>query len=226
MAPERGPEEPLRNRAEAGRRLAERLSGLRAEAPIVLALPRGGVVVAREIARTLSTPLDVLIVRKIGAPDNPEYGLGAVAEDGTRWLDEARVRSAGYSAADVAPVIERELAEVRRRAASYREGRPPPELLDRTVVLVDDGVATGGTLHVAIRAVRARSARRVVVALGVAPAEALPSLLRAADDLVVLLAPRQFYAVGDWYRVFDPVDDGEVREILAEARRVPWGAES
>lgn len=212
------PLELFHDRTDAGIRLADRLQSVRADRPIVLALPRGGVPVAFEIARRLEAPLDVLIVRKVGAPGNPEYGLGAVAEDGTRWIDEPRMREAGYSLRDLAPVAEREAAETRRRAAAYRHGRPPLELRGRPVLLVDDGVATGGTLRVAIRAVRARDPRRVTVALGVAPRDTLRQLEKEADQVLAILVPETFFAVGEWYVRFDQVSDLEVEQLLERAR--------
>lgn len=198
--------------------MAERLRQYREERPVVLALPRGGVPVGFEIATRLGAPLDVLIVRKIGAPGNPEYGLGAVVEGGTRYLDEPRVRAIGHTVRDLGPSIARETAEVERRAREFREGRPPPEIRDRTVILVDDGVATGGTVLAALRALRARGPRRIVVALGVAPPDTVEVLRREVDDLVVLLAPRMFFAVGEWYHQFSQVSDEEVRELLERSR--------
>jgi len=208
----------LPDRTVAGERLAERLLRYRDQSPVVLALPRGGVPVAFEIARRLGAPLDVLIVRKVGAPSNPEYGLGAVAEGGTRFLDEVRIRAAGYTLRDLGPTIAREAAEVDRRAREYRGGSPPVELRDRTVILVDDGVATGGTMLAALRAVRSQGARRIVLALGVAPPDTVELLRREADDLVVLLAPPEFFAVGEWYHRFSQVADSEVRQLLERSR--------
>jgi predicted phosphoribosyltransferase len=208
----------LRDRQEAGERLAERLVRYRELRPLVLALPRGGVPVGYEIARRLDAPLDVLIVRKIGAPANPEYGLGALVEDGSRFVDEPRMREAGYTLRDLEPTIARELEEVRRRAAAYRHGRPPPEVRDRVVILVDDGVATGATLRAAIRSVRTHQPRRVIVALGVAPRDTFHQLGREADDVVALQVPELFFAVGEWYERFDQVPDEEVERLLESAR--------
>ena len=218
MSEESLPLELLKDRSEAGRRLADLLVRYKDERPVVLSLPRGGDPVAYENARRLDSPLDVLIVRKIGAPGNPEYGLGAIAEDGTRWIDEARMRDAGYSLRELAPTIVAEEKETRRRAEAYRGGRPPVEVRDRLVVLVDDGVATGGTLRVAIRGVRARLPRRLVVALGVAPEDTLHRLQRVADEVVAVLVPRVFFAVGEWYVHFDQVSDREVERLLAHAQ--------
>jgi putative phosphoribosyl transferase len=202
-------------------RLAERLIGYRDQDPIVIALPRGGVPVAFEIARRLGAPLDVLIVRKVGAPSNPEYGLGAVVEGGSRLLDEPRIRAAGYTVRDLGPTIAREVAEVERRASDYRGGKPPTEIRGRTAILVDDGVATGGTVLAALRALRARSPRRIVLALGVAPPDTAAGLRPEVDDLVVLLLPDVFFAVGEWYHRFSQVTDEEVRGLLERARSLP-----
>lgn len=213
--------EPLPDRRTAGERLAERLLPYRDRAPVVLALPRGGVPVAFEIAQRLSAPLDVLIVRKVGAPGNPEYGLGAVVEGGTRFLDAPRIRAVGLTVRELGPTIAREIAEVERRARDYREGAAPAEVRGRTVILVDDGVATGGTVLAALQALRTREPRQIVLALGVAPADTVAVLRPAVDDLVVLLVPEVFFAVGEWYHRFSQVSDAEVRRLLERSRELP-----
>jgi len=220
MSEPEGSLRPLPDRRAAGKLLAERLGQYREERPVVLALPRGGVPVGFEIATQLHAPLDVLIVRKIGAPGNPEYGLGAVVEGGTRYLDEPRVRAIGHTLRDLGPSIARETAEVERRAQEFRAGRAPVEIRDRTVVLVDDGVATGGTVLAALQALRARGPRRIVVALGVAPPDTVEVLRHEVDDLVVLLTPRMFFAVGEWYHQFSQVSDEEVHELIERARGI------
>ncbi len=204
----------FRDRAEAGRKLAERLRRYRADRPVVLGIPRGGVVVAQEIARRLEAPLDVVVVRKVGDPANPEYGLGAVAEGGVRQIDEPRAREAGYSLAELLPTITQELAEVDRRVRAYRGGRPRIDLHDRTVIIADDGIATGGTVLAAIESVRAFHPRRVVLAIGVCPYSAYRRLRTEAEEVMVLLTPEYFHAVGEWFQEFPPVEDAEVRRLL------------
>jgi putative phosphoribosyl transferase len=208
----------LEDRPEAGRRLAERLEKYRDDHPIVLGIPRGGVPVAYEVAARLGAPLDVLVIRKVGAPADPEYGLGAVGEGGIRLLDRTRIRDAGYTVEGLEPYVRSELAEVERRLREYRGGARRLPLEGRTVILVDDGVATGGTAETAVRYVRAASARKVVLALGVCPRDTFRRLRPEVDDLVVLVVPESFYAVGEFYRNFDPVPDEEVRRLLGTAR--------
>jgi len=209
---------PLEDRADAGRRLARLLERYREDSPFVLGIPRGGVPVGYEIARHLGCPLDLLLVRKVGAPGDPEYGLGAVAEGGIVRLDEVRAREAGFSLADLAPVVRHEVAELSARAARFRGTEPPPKLDGRTVIVVDDGVATGGTVEAGVEVVRARAPRGIVVALGVAHPPALTRLRRLADDAVAALVPSYLEAVGQWYRRFEPVEDAEVVRLLEAAR--------
>ncbi len=170
---------------------------------------------AFEVARRLEAPLDVLVVRKVGDPANPEYGLGAVAEGGVRWLDERRIHEAGYSVDDLAPTIAAETLEVERRVRLYRGERPRLRLTDRTVILADDGVATGGTVLAGIEAIRQFHPSRLVLGLGVSPYAAYRQLKEKVDDLAVLLVPEYFHAVGEWYQEFPPVEDDEVRRLLA-----------
>jgi putative phosphoribosyl transferase len=209
---------PFRDRREAGRRLAERLSGLRASAPLVLGLPRGGVPVAYEVAQALGAPLDVLVVRKLGVPFQPELGMGAVGEDGVRVLNADVLRQAGVSDSQVAEVEARERAEVEERAARLRSGRPAVPVQGRTAVIVDDGLATGGTARAAVRVARARGAERVVLAVPVAPPDTVAALRRDADDVIAVETPEPFFAIGGWYTDFSPTSDREVVELLAEAR--------
>lgn len=208
--------EPFADRHDAGRRLAEALSGLVAADPVVVALPRGGVPVAHEIARTLGAPLEILAVRKLGAPGNPEYGVGAIAEDGTRVIDPETTALLGISNGELEQVVARERAELKRRVRSYRGDRPPLALRGRTVVIVDDGAATGLTDVAAIRAVRRQQPRWVILALPVCSAEALELLRGEADQVFCLRAPRLLYGVGHWYRDFRQVSDEEVIDALRQ----------
>jgi putative phosphoribosyl transferase len=219
---------PFRDRREAGRRLAERLSGLRASSPLVLGLPRGGVPVAFEVADALGAPLDVLVVRKLGVPFQPELGMGAVGEDGVRVLNRDVLRQAGVTESQLAEVEARERAAVEERAVRLRRGRPAIPLEGRTAVIVDDGLATGGTARAAVHVARARGADRVILAVPVAPPETVAALRRDADDVVAVETPEPFFAIGGWYADFSPTSDEEVIELLtvAGADREAGGAVS
>ena len=205
------------NRSDAGRRLADLLGPLAAERPIVFALPRGGVPVAVEVARALDAPLDLLTVRKLGAPQNPELGIGAVAEDGTSVVDTALARRLGMTQDGFDRILERELGELRRRMERFRDGRPPLDVRGRTVILVDDGLATGLSDLAAVRALRERGAGRIVVAVPVGSRDAVAMLRGAADEVVCHTIPADLVGVGRWYRDFSQVTDDEVLELLAEA---------
>ena len=204
----------FRDRAEAGRRLAEAVVALRPVDPVVLGLPRGGVVVAAPVATALGAPLDVLVVRKIGVPWQPELGAGALAEDGEPDLDPALLAKVGVTPADLAPVVARERDELARRVERYRGGRALPPVDGRTVVLVDDGLATGGTARAAVAALRRLGAGRVVLAVPVAAPDTLARLRPLVDDLVCLDAPARFAAVGQAYDDFRQTTDGEVLALL------------
>ena len=205
------------NRAEAGARLAAALAGRVPADALVLAIPRGGVVVAAEVARALSLELDLVVVRKIGAPGNPEYAIGAVDEDGNVVGSAAAHADAAY--------LERAAgagrAEVVRRLRAYRGSRPLPRIAGRAVVVVDDGIATGLTLLAAIESLRRRGAARIVVAAPVASPAAAHDIARVADETVILEAPDGFYAVGQFYRDFDQTSDAAVVHLRAEAWRGP-----
>jgi predicted phosphoribosyltransferase/pimeloyl-ACP methyl ester carboxylesterase len=206
----------FRDRAEAGRLLGERLAreGDLGD-PIVLGLPRGGVPVARQVARALGAPLDVFLVRKLGFPGQPELAMGAIASGGIRVLNDELVGELRLTEELIDRVAEREEAELRRREQAYRGDRPPPDLRGKTVILVDDGLATGATMRAAVEAARTRASARVVVAIPTAPPHALRELRDRVDDLVSLLAPDPFHAVGLWYENFREVSDDEVRSLLA-----------
>jgi len=207
----------FRDRRDAGRRLADELARMDLDRPVIVALPRGGVPVAYEVAAALGAPLDVLAVRKIGAPGQPEYGVGAVAEDDIGVLDPRAAGSVGLEGDVLDAAIARESAELRRRVAAYRDGRPPVPLQGRTAVVVDDGVATGLTDLAAVRAVRKRGAARVVVAVPVGAPPSLAMLRDEADDVVCLYAPDDLGGVGRWYDDFSQVPDEVVVRLLAEA---------
>lgn len=212
------------DRVDAGRQLAVRLEALRAADPVVLGLPRGGVPVAAEVARHLGAPLDVVLVRKLGVPWHPELAMGAVGEGGTTLVDEQVVGRLGLSRADVARVEERELRELQARGARLRPGVPPLDLVGRTAVVVDDGIATGATARIACRVARARGAARVVLAVPVGPVEAAQDVPEA-DEVVVLATPAHFVAVGQHYRDFAPTTDEQVADLLSEARGAGPGLE-
>jgi putative phosphoribosyl transferase len=205
------------NRTDAGLALAERLWQLRGEPVVVLALPRGGVPVAAEVARVLGAPLDVIVVRKLGVPFQPELGMGAVGEDGVRVVDRDVIRLAGVSAGELAAVQAREQAEVARRAFRYRGGRPRVPLAGRVAVIVDDGIATGSTARAACRIARALGAARVVLAVPVAPPGWQDRIGRDADEMVSVATPARFRAIGQFYADFTQTSDDEVVACLERA---------
>ena len=207
------------DRADAGRLLSERLRQFRNTNPLVLALPRGGVPVAYEVARALRAPLDVLVVRKIGAPWQPELGVGAIAEGGVLVLDSPLVRELAIPPRELEEIAEREREELDRRVHAYRGGRELPSIEGRTVILVDDGVATGSTAKAAIRAVREHHPRQLILAVPVIAAESADQLAGEVDKLVYLQAPEVFYAVGCWYEVFSQTTDEQVASLLELARK-------
>jgi putative phosphoribosyl transferase len=208
------PVAPYLDRWDAGHRLADGLEAYHGQAVTVLALPRGGVPLASVIADGLEADLDILVVRKVGAPGNREFGLGAVAEGPVRFIDRRLVREWGVSLEDLEPEIRRETEEVERLARRLRDGRPFPDLRNRVVILVDDGMATGGTVRTAVEAVRLQHPKRVVVAVGVSSQEAIRSLRPLVDEVVCPLVPPMLYAVGEWYREFPPVPESEVVMLL------------
>ncbi|MGW1606916.1 phosphoribosyltransferase family protein, partial [Streptomyces eurythermus] len=217
------------NRPEAGRLLGERLEYLRGQDVVVLGLPRGGVPVAAAVAEALDAPLDVLLVRKLGVPYQPELGMGAIGEDGVRVINQEVLRATGVGPDDVATVEERERRVLARRGARYRGATSPAPVAGRTAVVVDDGVATGSTARVACRVARARGAARIVLAVPVAPRDFARRLGEDADDLVCLDTPWDFAAVGQFYTDFTQVEDEEVTACLrraAERHRHTAGAAS
>ncbi len=204
----------FRNRREAGERLARRLASMGLVRPIVLALPRGGVPVAAEVARELGAPLDVIIIRKLGVPYQPELAMGAVGEGGVLVLNHAVLRDSGVGVRDAARVEARERDEVARRAARLRGTRAMQTLEGRTAVIVDDGIATGATARAAVQVARAHGATRVVLAVPVAPPDTVRELAIDSDAVVALETPEPFFGVGQWYDDFSQVSDEQVRALL------------
>jgi len=207
------------NRADAGRRLAARLAGLHMEHLVVLGLPRGGVPVAFEIAEVLDAPLDVIVVRKLGSPAQPELAMGAIGEDGVRTINEDVVRLAKVTAADFAEVEARERIELARRARRFRGNTSRLSLAGRTALIVDDGIATGSTVRAACEVARIHGAARVVVAAPIAPPDTIDSLREVADAVVVLASPASFYAIGQFYDDFGQTSDEEVVRLLERGRQ-------
>jgi len=203
------------DRADAGRALAQHLATYRGRADLtVLALPRGGVPVAFEVASALDAPLDVFVVRKLGTPGQRELAMGAIASGGVRVLNDDVVSALGITPDVIDAVAQSELQELERRERAFREGRPPADIKNRLVLLIDDGLATGATMRAAIHAVRQLEPRRVIVAVPVAARETCQDLGGLADEVVCLNMPVPFSAVGRWYMDFEQTSDEEVRELL------------
>jgi putative phosphoribosyl transferase len=208
----------FRDRFEAGRRLAAALAPYAGRPNLlVLALPRGGVPVGYEVARALNAPLDVMLVRKLGVPGHEELALGAIASGGIRVLSDDVVAAFGIPERVIATIAANEEEELDRRERAYRYGRPPTPVRGRTVILVDDGLATGSTMRAAAAALRAQHPERLIVAVPVAPPETCASLRSEVDDVVCAMVPEPFFAVGNWYDDFSQTSDEEVRELLRAA---------
>ena len=209
------------DRRDAGRRLAGELARYaRHRAVRVLALPRGGVPVAFEVARALDAPLDVFVVRKLGLPLHEEFAMGAIATGGIVLLDAAVVNSAGVSRADVERVLQSEREELERRERRYRGDRPPPDVTGNTVIIVDDGLATGSSMRAAVAALRQEHPARIVVAVPVASPDTCEALREIADEVVCSATPASFHAVGLWYDDFSQTSDDEVHALLDQAARL------
>jgi predicted phosphoribosyltransferase len=205
----------FRDRFQAGRRLAMALQPYAARPNLlVLALPRGGVPVGYEVARALGAPLDVMLVRKLGVPGHEELAMGAIASGGVRVLSNDIIAAFGIPDRVIASVAANEEEELDRRERIYREGRPPPQVKGRTVILVDDGLATGATMRAAAVALQSQHPERLIIAVPVAPPETCAALREQADDVVCALSPEPFFAVGSWYEDFAQTTDHEVRELL------------
>ncbi len=207
------------DRADAGRRLAEKLAHLRDRQPVILALPRGGVAVGFEIALALAAPLDIVLVRKIGVPSQPELALGAVSDgaEAQTFINNELAKELPLPDRYIEEETKRQLDEIERRRKIYCAGRPPIEVKARTAIVVDDGIATGATMRVALRAARRRAPARLVLAVPVAPADSLAELGKEADETVCLDTPPLFGAIGFFYRDFHQMSDAEVTELLSRA---------
>ena len=214
------------DRYDAGRRLAAALSSY-ANQPdlLILALPRGGVPVAYEVARALHAPLDVFLVRKLGFPGHPELAMGAIASGGVRILDRQLIGMYGVPAREIERVTAAERRELERRERLYRDGRPAPDVRDRTVILVDDGLATGSSMRAAVEALREEGAKKIVVAVPVAAPDTCEAMKEEVDEIVCAVTPEPFRAVGLWYADFSETTDEEVRQLLSK-QRLPQLSES
>ena len=209
---------PLKNRTHAGRLLGQVLPAeLRHTDAIVLALPRGGVPVGFAVAKELGLDLDILVVRKLGLPGHEEYAMGALGSGGVRVVQPHILRNCGISQATLDAVCERELVEIERRERQFRGARPPPQLRGRTVILVDDGLATGSTMRAAIEVARAGAPSRILVAVPVGAPDTCAALASEVDQLVCLLRPPTFTAVSHWYQQFEQTGDDEVQDLLSMA---------
>ena len=214
---------PFRDRAAAGRLLAEELRGLKAHDPVIYALPRGGVAVGVEIAKALAAPLDLLLVRKLGAPGQPELAAGSVVDGKPPEIiiNEEIVRAVGLREPQLERMAALELKEIERRRALYLPGREPVSAQGKTAILVDDGVATGASMRAAIAAISKRGPKRVIAAVPVSPADTARLLRATVDDLVCLAVPPSFFGVGAFFQDFHQLDDAEVIALLAEVRDLP-----
>jgi putative phosphoribosyl transferase len=203
------------NRTEAGRLLGDALQPLKGQNVIVLAIPRGGVSVAKEAASAIGAPLDLVITRKIGAPGNPELAVGAVTQEGEVIANPELMKRLQITDDYLRNESVRQLGEIKSKMKKYRGNRPYPRLDGKTVVIVDDGVATGSTIQAAVRSVKRMNAAHIILAVPVAPQETISELSKIVDQVICLSTPEQFYAVGEFYREFEQVEDEKVREILS-----------
>jgi putative phosphoribosyl transferase len=207
------------DRTEVGKLLAAKIRKLDMISPTVLAIPRGGLPVAKEIALALKAPLDLVITRKIGAPGEPEFAIGAVTQEGEVIVDKDVLRSLGISDAYVKDESVRQVKEIKERMRKYRGDRPYPSLAGKTAIIVDDGVATGNTVLAAIESVKRKKPAGIILAIGVAPPETVSKLSKVVDKVVCLDTPEPFYAIGEFYEHFEQVEDEEAKRILSEVNR-------
>jgi len=206
----------FRDRTQVGKMLGERIRQLKITNPVVLAIPRGGLPVAKEIALALKAPLDVVITRKIGAPGEPEYAVGAVTQEGEMILDKEVVRSLGISEQYLKQESARQTQEIKERMRKYRGDKPSTQLGGRTVIIVDDGIATGSTMLAAIKSVKMKKPSSIVLAVGVAPPDTIMKLSKEVDRVICLDTPEPFYAIGEFYEHFEQVEDEDAKRILNE----------
>jgi putative phosphoribosyl transferase len=210
----------FRDRCDAGQQLAERLAFLQDEKNmIVLGIPRGGVVVAAQVARGLRAPLDVFIAHKLGAPSNPELAIGALTSDGQVWLDEEILGGMDLSEQEIAREVARQRADMARRVEIFQRNRAPLDVKNKIAIVIDDGIATGATMLVALRALRQHEPARLILAVPVAPADSLERLARECDDAIALATPAPFWAVGRFYAQFEQTSDAQVIALLDDAAR-------
>lgn len=207
---------PFKNRQEAGVRLAHKLEHLQEQKPLVLALPRGGVPVAREVAAHLQTSFDLVMVKKIGLPGYPEVAVGAVSEDEKPRLNDEFIRKHGLSVSRLHEIAQSKIQEIRRQMKELRGSRPAPEIENKTVIVVDDGVATGATLLATLEYLRRKNPRQLIVAVPVAARDSLHKLQAVADEVICVLAPAELRAVGEWYEDFTQVENEEVLKLMRE----------
>jgi putative phosphoribosyl transferase len=208
---------PFTDRVQAGKKLATALTEYRGKDVVVLGIPRGGVVVAKEVAAALEAPLDIVVTRKIGAPGEPEYALGAVSQEGDAMMDARAAESLGATREYLDGQIREKKEEVRQRMETFRGDSPYPDLKGKVVIIVDDGIATGSSVEAAVMSVKKRSPKEVVVAVPVAPPDTVESLKGDVDRVVCLETPEMFMAIGQFYSRFDQIEDSEVKRILDES---------
>lgn len=208
----------FKDRREAGKQLAKELEDYREDNPLILALPRGGVETGYEVAEALDAELDVVVVRKLGAPSNPEFGFGAIGAGNTRVVNEQTVKRLGLSEEEIERVAEKERKELNRRLEKYRGNRELPDIEERTVIIVDDGMATGGTAMAAVQTTRAQNPAKLILAVPVSPPDSADKLRDEVDELICLKTPSAFMAVGQWYSRFGQTTDDQVIELLHKAR--------
>lgn len=209
----------FRDRQNAGQQLAHKLIKYKDEKPVVIALPRGGVVIGYEVAKALNAPLDVIVSRKIGAPLQPEFGIGAIAPNGVRVLDIKSIKLVRASEAEIEKIIELETAEMKRRIKVYRGDAPPPDLSGKSVILVDDGLATGVTAMAAILSIKQMNPEKIILAVPVSPPDTANKFRQEVDEFICLSEPQNFFAVGAHYEDFEQVTDKQVIDLLRQSKK-------